>query len=96
MKPYRLSRRAKADLDDIWSYSKHRWGSWRAADYLREIQAVIEMIAERPDLGWPDDSLRPGYRRRTAGSHVIFYRIGVGVEIVRVLHQSMNARAHLG
>ena len=95
MKPYRLSRRARADLDDIWDYSEHRWGAQQAADYVRQIRISIEMIAERPDLGSPDDSLRPGYRRRAAGSHVIFYRIGAQIEIVRVLHQSMNARAHL-
>ena len=35
MKPYRLSRRAKADLDDIWAYSEQRWGVEQAADYAR-------------------------------------------------------------
>ena len=36
MKPYRLSRRAKADLDDIWAYSELRWGVEQAADYARD------------------------------------------------------------
>ncbi len=96
MKPYRLSRRAKADLDDIWTYSEQRWGVEQAADYARELQATIEMIAEHPGMGQPDENLRAGYRRCASGSHVIFYRVGVRVEIIRVLHQSMNARAHLG
>ena len=96
MKPYRLSRRARADLDEIWSYSEDRWGAHQAADYLLQIRMAIEMIAERPDLGLADDGLRPGYRRRAAGSHVICYRIGATIEIIRILHQSMNAGIHLG
>lgn len=51
MKPYRLSRRAKADLDDIWAYSEQRWGVEQAADYARDLQATIEMIAEHPGMG---------------------------------------------
>lgn len=43
-----------------------------------------------------DDSLRSGYRRCATGSHVVFYRVGAKVEIIRVLHQSMNAKAYLG
>jgi len=96
MRPYRLSHRAKADLDDIWTYSEEKWGSQRAAAYHPEIRDVVEMIVERPDLGWPDDTLRGGYRRWLSGSHVIFYKEGRMVEIIRILHQSMDARRHLG
>lgn len=96
MTRYRLSRRAKADLDEIWDYSLDRWGDQQAAAYQRQIYTAIGMIAERPDLGWADSNLRPGYRRRPAGSHVIFYRVGGMVEIVRILHQSMDAKSRLG
>jgi toxin ParE1/3/4 len=96
MKRYRLSFQARGDLDDIWDYSDDRWGSEQAADYLRQIRATIEMIAERPELGPLDHALRAHYRRRAVGSHVIFYRMGDVIEIVRVLHQNMDARAHLG
>ena len=54
------------------------------------------MIAERPDVGWTDEAIGEGYRRRAVGSHVIFYRMDEGVEIVRVLHQSMDAKSRLG
>ena len=96
MTRYRLSRRAKADLDEIWDYSLNRWGDQQAAAYHRQIYTTIGMIAERPDLGWPDSNLRPGYRRRSVGSHVIFYRVSGMVEIVRILHQNMDAKFHLG
>lgn len=64
--------------------------------YARDLQATIEMIAEHPGMGQQDDSLRSGYRRCATGSHVVFYRVGAKVEIIRVLHQSMDARAYLG
>lgn len=95
MRPYRLSFQARGDLDDIWDYSNANWGREQAANYLRQIRATIAMIAERPELGRMDDALRAGYRRRSVGSHVIFYRTGDVIEIVRVLHQNMDARAHL-
>ena len=96
MTRYRLSRRAKADLDEIWDYSLNRWGDQQAAAYHRQIYTAIGMIAERPDLGWSDSNLRPGYRRRSAGSQVIFYRVSDMVEIVRILHQNMDPKFHLG
>lgn len=96
MRSYRLSHRAKADLDDIWDYSQEKWGSHRAAACHRQIRTAIAMIVERPDLGWSDDTVHPGYRRRSVGSHVIFYKIGKVVEIVRVLHQNMDAKTRLG
>jgi toxin ParE1/3/4 len=95
MKAYRLSSLARLDLIEIWDYSRGRWGDVRAEAYLRSIQSTVEMIAERPDVGWADEAIGEGYRRRAVGSHVIFYRMDEGVEIVRVLHQSMDAKSRL-
>lgn len=95
MKRYRLSHRAKADLDDIWDYSQEKWGADQAAAYHRQIRDALDMIAEQPELGWADDSIRTGYRRRSAGSHVIFYRIVGAIEIIRILHQNMDPKNHL-
>jgi toxin ParE1/3/4 len=37
-----------------------------------------------------------GYRKRAAGSHVIFYRqLSHKTEIVRILHQNMDVDSHL-
>ena len=35
MKAYRLSRKARLDLDDIWDYSRELWGAMRGAAYRR-------------------------------------------------------------
>lgn len=96
MKAYRLSSLARLDLIEVWGYSRDRWGDVRAEAYLRGIQSMVEMIAARPDVGWADEAIGEGYRRRAIGSHVIFYRMDENVEIVRVLHQSMDAKSRLG
>jgi toxin ParE1/3/4 len=96
MKAYRLSFLARLDLVEIWDYSRDQWGKHRAKAYLRTLQSTIQMIAEHPDAGSADETIGEGYRRRAVGSHVVFYRIERHVEIVRVLHQSMDPKTHLG
>ena len=62
---------------------------------MRQIRHAVEMVAERPDLGVRQDEIGPDYRRRPVGSHLVFYRLGTVVEIVRILHQNMDVRLHL-
>ncbi len=95
MTPYRLSFRARADLDDIWNYSVAKWGRRKAGGYLRNMRLAVEQIADRPELGSQSHELGSEYRIRPVGSHVIFYRVGPVVEIVRVLHQQMDATSRL-
>ncbi|WP_297511730.1 type II toxin-antitoxin system RelE/ParE family toxin [uncultured Caulobacter sp.] len=96
MSAYRLKPRAKRDLDEIWIYSKAKWGPRRALAYLRDIEATIMMIARNPDLGPINDALPDGYRQRSAGSHLVFYRRRDGfIEVVRILHRNVDFDSHL-
>lgn len=91
MKAYRLSHKARRDLDDIWDYSRDLWGARRGAAYLRDIRIAIELVAERPSAGAVLEAF-PVYRRRPVGTHMILCRLQDGViMIVRVLHQNMDA-----
>jgi len=93
---YRLTPRAQRDFDEIWIYSKAKWGPRRALAYLRDIRTTIALVASNPDLSPVDGDLPDGYRRRFMGSHFIFYRRrGSFIEIVRVLHQNMDIESHL-
>jgi toxin ParE1/3/4 len=93
---YVLTPRAQADLDEIWDYTAEHWGDDQAAAYARQIQAAIEAVAADPSRGGPCDDIRPGYRKLSVGSHVLFYRcIENGVDIVRILHQRMDFNRHL-
>jgi len=96
VKAYRLSYDARRDLDEIWDYSRGQWGVRRAVAYLRDLQAAINLIVEHPDIGQALDAPDAAFRKRPVGSHIIFYRLEAGlVEIVRVLHQNMDATSRL-
>jgi toxin ParE1/3/4 len=83
---YRLSRRARQDLLDIWSYIAE--DSEAAAD--RFVDLVIQhlrLLATNPYIGRRRDELRPGYRSFSVGQYLIFFRIAANsIEIMHILH----------
>lgn len=102
MSRYVLSPAARADLEQIWDYSSQRWDDDQAEEYLREIQRAIERVVSNPTIGRACDDVRPGYRKHAVGSHTLYYRIGRDdvidddvIDVVRVLHQRMDADRHL-
>lgn len=96
MRAYLLTPRARADLDEIWNYTAAQWSVAQAERYLREIQRGIEAVASRPGLGRRCDELRAGYFKMFVGSHILFYtQTKAKIQIVRVLHQSMDVDRHL-
>jgi toxin ParE1/3/4 len=96
MSGYVLSPRAQADLDEIWDYTAERWNEDQADRYIRDIRGAIEAVARDPRQGRACDHIRPGYRRYPAGSHMLFFRlIDEGIDVVRILHQSMDFERHL-
>jgi toxin ParE1/3/4 len=50
-----------------------------------------------PTIGRACNDVRPGYRKDAVGSHTLYYRIGSDdvIDVVRVLHQRMDADRHL-
>jgi toxin ParE1/3/4 len=94
---YLLSPAAQAGLEQIWDYTRDRWGLDQAEQYLRELQRAIERAAANPRVGRDCDEIRPGYRKLAAGSHTLFYRVTGerAIDVVRVLHQRMDIDRHL-
>ena len=96
MAGYSLSPAARADLESIWDYTVTHWGEAQAEDYTRKIQAACEALSKGTIITRSAEDIREGYRKVTVGSHVIFFRIQSGVvEIIRILHQSMDVGRHL-
>ncbi len=96
MSGYRLSFKARRDIDDIRAYSKSQWGARQAAAYLREIKQALDLVGLHPEAGRRDDRISSAYRRHTVGSHVVFYRADRQMAlIVRILHQQMDPSSHL-
>ena len=97
MSQYLLSPAAQADLEQIWDYTRGRWGVDQAEEYLRELQRAIERAAANPSIGRACDEIRPGYRKHAAGSRTLFYQVTAEavIDVVRVLHQRMDVDRHL-
>ena len=96
MTHYVLKPRAQRDLEEIWDYSAVNWSVDQAEVYVRQIQQTLALLANDPYLGRTCDDVRAGFRKFPSGAHVVFYRaIAGGIEIVRILHASMDVERHL-
>ena len=96
MAGYTLSPAAQADLESIWDYTAAHWGETQAEVYTRGIQAACEALGNGTLVSRSADDIRAGYRKAAVGSHVMFFRMQADrVEIIRILHQSMDVERHL-
>jgi len=91
-----LSRRAKADLDDIRDYSLQRFGQARAILYVDAIEHALRRIVRFPESGTPRSDLTSDVRSMPVGRHRLYYRVNAeSILIVRILHQAMEIERHL-
>lgn len=92
-----LSRRARADLDEIRDYTVEHWGRDQWLRYFRNIAAAFDLIAKRPEGGRPRDMFAEGLFSVLCQKHVIFYRRSTAekdaIEIVRIVHQARQLPA---
>lgn len=93
---YKLALRAREDMEDVWLYSLHAWGTEQTNRYVDDLTNAFEFLVDSPKAGISCENIRPGYRKYAVFRHVIYYReTGYGIEIVRVLQDRMLARRHL-
>jgi toxin ParE1/3/4 len=91
---YKLSRRARADLDSISDYLGER-SPKSARRVLNELCNAFEYLARNPESGTRRDDLHPGVRifapPRPARNYVInFYPRPDGVDISDVIHSARD------
>lgn len=87
MTDYRLSRRAKSDLDDIFEYTIDQFGLRQAILYRDSLKDCFSLIADNPGMGRRADELGNGVRRHVHRSHIVFYVAKAsGVTIVAITH----------
>ncbi|MEE9255980.1 MAG: type II toxin-antitoxin system RelE/ParE family toxin [bacterium] len=95
MASHRIHREAARDLLDIGRYTQRRWGVAQRRRYLGDLEERMRFLAENPHSGAPRGDIREGLRSFLQGGHVIFYLEGAeGVDIVRILHHSMDVLRH--
>ena len=96
MTTFRLTQLALADLRSIGRYTQTTWGREQRNRYLAKLDECFHLLAEKPLRGVSCDDIRSGYRKYPVGRHVVFYREAQeGIEIIRVLHISMDVESNL-
>jgi len=93
---YRLSPKARDDMESIWLYTFSQWGHEHTEKYIDDLATAFDLLTTNPRLGKSCDNIRPGYRKHPTLRHVIYYReADYGIEIIRVLHDHQLAARHL-
>lgn len=97
MAAYKLSAAADADIDAIYEYSIVNFGLAVAREYLAELFARFELLADHADWGSDYGHIVPGLRRYEHTSHSIYFtRLDTGdVLIIRVLGARQDPARHL-
>jgi toxin ParE1/3/4 len=91
-----ISPRARRDLKGIWKHTKKKWGAAQADKYLEDIDREIAQLLTFPEMGVSYEQIRAGYRALHAKHHRVFYlQKARAIEIIRVLHEVMDAKSHL-
>lgn len=90
---YRLTRRARRDILDIWQYIAQ--DNELAADrFIDLLVRHFGLLGSSPYAGRRRDDLRKGYRGFPVGQYLILYRATkTGVTIMHVVHGRRNLQA---
>jgi toxin ParE1/3/4 len=95
MKKFLITPKARADLRDISRYTDKKWGRQQRFNYIKQLQDRFSYLANKPQRGKKRDEIIGSPYSYHEGRHVIFYRItSAGIEIMRVLHDSMDFPRH--
>jgi toxin ParE1/3/4 len=88
----KISSEAFSDLEKIWVYTLKRWSKEQADRYYLLLIDEFEFLRTNYYSGKSADNIRPGYRVAFVKSHIVFYKVESDaiLEIIRILHQSMD------
>ena len=96
MPKYFLSPEAQKSLKNIRAYSIKTFGATRTKTYLQSISQRLRELAESPSRGIIWEDLKVGSYSDFVSSHTIYCRVKPNhIEIIDVLHQSMEPSKHL-
>ena len=87
-----ISRAAKADLDEIWTYIATESSTETAGRVRDSFGKSFSLLRRYPFAGRSRaQDLNPGLRSIPSGLYVVFYRVESGfVRVIRVLHGSRD------
>ena len=87
-----ISSDALSDLEEIWIYTRKKWSKEQADRYYSLLIDEIEFLQSNYYTCKSAEYIRPGYRVSFVKSHIIFFKLvdDQKLEIIRILHQSVN------
>ncbi|TVQ96098.1 MAG: type II toxin-antitoxin system RelE/ParE family toxin [Desulfovibrionales bacterium] len=101
----RLAQKADQDMAEIIAWTVEHFGSRQAVMYAETLTMALEALfdgtgiigARRRDDIQPGVSLLHVARQGRRGRHVIVFRPGNGrvIDVLRILHDSMDIERHL-
>lgn len=90
-----FSPKSKTDLKAIGRYTQNHWGHLQRKKYMAKLKAATKVIKTNPGIGIHRDDILPGIRGYHESRHIIFYRrLNDEIEILRILHDSMDHKRH--
>ncbi len=94
--PFVISKKAVADLEEIWLYTVEKWSVEQADRYYNLKFDEITYLCSNIESGKSMEHVRKGYRASKVKSHFVFYRIvNDTIEIIRILHERMHIENRL-
>lgn len=94
--PFLISKKAVADLEEIWLFTVEKWSMEQADRYYNLIFDEINYICKDINSGKSMEHVRKGYRASKVKSHLVFYRVlNDTIEVIRILHERMDIENRL-
>lgn len=82
---------AEQDLDNIWLYSFQNWGEVQADSHFDHLSKAIELPGKTPLMCRERRGFTPPVHIHHHPSHLIIYvATEGGMDVVRVVHESMD------
>lgn len=100
----RLAHRAEQDYVEILQWTTKTFGEIQASTYAETMALAIEALEDGPDVlgASARDDIQPGIRTLhvarlgRAGRHFVVFRAnGSDIDVLRLLHDSMDLSRHL-
>ena len=100
----RLGRQAEQDYLEILQWTTKTFGKGQARIYAETMARAIEALEDGPDVvgARTCDDIQPGIRtlhiarQGRAGRHFVVFRVtGSEIDVLRLLHDSMDLPRHL-
>lgn len=89
--------RAVADMESIIEWTTAHHGTEKAAEYLRALYSDAKALREFPHRHPNHTSRNTEFRKAPSREHFLFYLVkDDAINVVRVLHKSMDFENQLG